>query len=68
MDKELKELIMDFHKKLEMAQDARDEVMNYLEEKYNIDTIEESETIEDELSWCYGIDVDAIAKLIDKSF
>lgn len=66
MNKELQNLIKNFNEKFEAAQDARSEVMDYLEEIYGIDTREESETIEDELSWCYGIDVDAIEKLIGK--
>jgi hypothetical protein len=66
MNKELKNLIENFNKKFVAAQDARSEVMDYLEEMYGIDTREESETIEDELSWCYGIDIDAIEKLISK--
>lgn len=64
MNKELKKLIENFHKKLEEAQDARSEVLDYLEEHYDIDTRAESETIEDSLTWCYAIDVDAVEKLI----
>ena len=66
MNKELQNLIKNFNEKFEAAQDARYEVMDYLEEMYGIDTREESETIEDNLSWCYGIDVEAIEKLIGK--
>lgn len=64
MNKKLKELIKNFHKKFEEAQNARSEVMDYLEEHYDIDTREECEVIEDSLTWCYGIDVDAVEKLI----
>lgn len=66
MNEELNKLIGNFHKKLEEAQDARSEVMDYLEEYYDIDTRDESETIEDSLTWCYGIDVDAVEKLIEE--
>ena len=41
--------------------------MDYLEEHYDIDTREECETIEDSLVWCYGIDVDAVEKLIEEA-
>ena len=67
MKKELQELIRKFNQKLEEAQDARSEVMDYLEEHYDIDTRAESDTIEDSLTWCYGIDEDAVVKLIDKT-
>ena len=66
MEKELQELIRNFNQKLEEAQDARSEVMDYLEEHYDIDTRTESDTIEDSLTWCYGIDEDAVKKLIAK--
>ena len=67
MDNELIALIGNFYQKFEEAQDARSEVMDYLEEHYDIDTRYESETIEDSLTWCYGIDVDAVEKLIEES-
>ena len=67
MDKKLNKLIGNFHKKLEEAQDSRSEVMDYLEEHYDIDTREECETIEDSLTWCYAIDVDAVEKLIQET-
>ena len=67
MNKDLKKLIGNFHKKFEEAQDARSEVMDYLEEHYDIDTRNESEIIEDSLVWCYGIDVDAVEKLIEET-
>lgn len=67
MNKELNKLIGNFHKKLEEAQDARSEAMDYLEEHYDIDTRDENETIEDSLTWCYGIDVDAVEKLIEET-
>ena len=41
--------------------------MDYLEEHYDIDTREEYETIEDSLTWCYAIDVDAVEKLIQET-
>lgn len=67
MDNELIALIGNFYQKFEEARDAWSEVMDYLEEHYDIDTRDESETIEDSLTWCYGIDVDAVEKLIEES-
>ena len=67
MDNELITLIRNFYQKFEEAQDARSEVMDYLEEHYDIDTREECETIEDSLAWCYAIDVDAVEKLIQET-
>ena len=64
MDKELQELIKIFNKKLAEAQDARSEVLNYLEEKYGIDTVDAAETLEDECDWCYGIDMEGVENLI----
>ena len=66
MDKKLQELIADFNKKLSEAQDARSEVMAYLEDEYGIDTDYEYETLEDECDWCYGIDIRGLEKLIDR--
>lgn len=67
MNKTLQKLIDNFNNKFEEAKDARSEVMDYLEDHYDIDTREEYETIEDELTWCYGIDECAVEKLIEKS-
>lgn len=67
MNKKLNKLIEKFHKNLEEAQDARLEVMDYLEEHYDIDTREECEYIEDSLTWCYGIDTDRVESLIEKT-
>ena len=66
MDKKLQKLIDDFNKKLGEAQDARSEVMSYLEEKYDIDTRAEYETLEDGCDWCYGIDIKGVEKLISR--
>lgn len=66
MDKELQKLIENFNKKLEEAQDARSEVMAYLEDEYGIDTDYECVTLEDNCDWCYGIDIRGIEKLISK--
>ena len=66
MDKNLQKLIENFNKKLEAAQDARSEVMDYLEEKYDIDTRAEYETLEDECNWCYGIDIRGLESLISE--
>ena len=66
MDKELQKLIKEFNKKLAEAQDARSEVMAYLEDEYGINTNYEYETLEDECDWCYGIDMRGVEKLISK--
>ena len=66
MDKELQKLIENFNKKLEDAQAARSEVMDYLEEKYGIDTTYECATLEDECDWCYGINIESVKNLIGK--
>ena len=66
MDKELQELIDNFNKKFAEAQDARAEVMDYLEEKYDIDTNENWEELENDYEWCYGIDIDGIEYLINE--
>ena len=65
--KKLEELLEKASKKLDAAQDARSEVMDYLEEHYGIDTREEYEEIEDRCTWCYGIDKDSVRKLIEKA-
>ena len=65
--KKLEELLEKASKKLDAAQDARSEVMDYLEEHYGIDTREEYEEIEDQGTWCYGIDKDSVRKLIEKA-
>lgn len=61
---ELTELIKRANEKLAEAQDARAEVMAYLEDKYNIDTEYENDTIEDECTWCFGIDYEGVLRLI----
>ena len=66
MDKELQKLIENFNKKFEDAQAARLQVMDYLEEKYGIDTNEECTTLEDECDWCYGINIEGIKNLTSK--
>ena len=67
MDEKLQELIRDFEKKLSEAQDARQEVMDYLEDYYDIDTRENWETLELETNWCYDIDTDGVKYLIEQS-
>lgn len=64
MTKTLEKKISRFHKKLAEAQDARAEVMDYLED-HGIDTRSESESIEDPLTWCYGIKEDRVEKLLE---
>lgn len=65
--KKLEELLTKASKKLDAAQDARSEVMDYLEEHYGIDTREEYEKLEDQCTWCYGIDEDSVRKLVEKA-
>lgn len=66
MDEKLQELIENFNKKFEEAQDARSKVMEYLETEYDIDTNAECETLEDENDWCYGIDLKGLTNLLTK--
>lgn len=65
MTKELEKLIAKADKKLDEAKDARADVMWYIQEHYGIDTDYHYEKIEDELSWCYGIDTSAVQDLIE---
>ena len=65
--KKLENMLVKASKKLEEAQDSRDEVINYLEEHYGIDTHEYSELLEDNDIWCYGINNDKVRELIEKS-
>ena len=67
MNEYLQELIKNFEKKLSEAQDARQEVMDYLEDNYDIDTRENWETLELETNWCYDIDTDGVKYLIEQS-
>ena len=67
-DKALEKMIDDFHNKLSIAQDARREIMDYLEEHYEIDeTCEVAMEIQDELNWCYGINSRHVDRLIRKA-
>lgn len=56
MTKELENLLNNFNKKLEAAQDAHAEVEAYLLDKYGIDYRNEYESLEDSCNWCYGFD------------
>lgn len=64
MPEELEILLTNASKKLDEAQKAKDEVLDYLEENYGLDIEENSQTVEDSLTWCYGLDRNAIEKLI----
>lgn len=66
MDRELQELIKKFYEKLGAAQDARLAVMDYLEDKYDIDTVAMYERLESDCDWCYGINLRALESLIGK--
>lgn len=66
-DKTLEKMIDNFHNKLSIAEDARREIMYYLEEHYEIDeTYEVATEIQDELNWCYGINIEHMDRLIRK--
>ena len=65
--KKLEEFLAKASKKLDAVQNARSEVMDYLEKYYGIDTREEYEEIEDQCTWCYGIDKDSVRKMIEKA-
>lgn len=66
-DKTLEKMIDNFHNKLSIEQDARREIMYYLEEHYEIDeTYEVAMEIQDELNWCDGIDSKHVDRLIRK--
>lgn len=65
--KKLEELLAKASKKLDAAQNARSEVMDYLEEHYGIDTRDEYEKIEDQCTWCFGIDKDSVRELIEEA-
>ena len=65
--KKLEKLLAKASKKLDAAQDARSEVMDYLEERYGINTREEYETMEDQCTWCDGINEDSVRELIEKA-
>lgn len=64
MEKKLQKLIEKFNRTLEAAQDARAEIIDYLEEKYDITNSDVINYIEDKLDWCYGIDISHIESLI----
>jgi hypothetical protein len=66
-DKKLEKMIYNFHNKLSIAQEARREIMYYLENHYEIDeTYEVAMEIQDELNWCYGINSEHVDRLIRK--
>lgn len=66
--KDLDELIRNAGKKLDEAQNARKMVIDYIKEHYSVDdeTIQSYEYLEDECTWCYGIDADTVESLIEK--
>lgn len=67
MTKQLEHLIDRFYKKLDAAQDARNDVMEYLQDHYDIDTNAYCETLSSEYDWCFGIDVSSIQELIEEN-
>lgn len=66
-EKSLFDLIKDLDTALNEAQRAKQKVLDYLEEKHDIDTFANIDTIEDSLSYVYGLDVDKIKALIERS-
>ena len=67
MTNELKELINKAKKALDEAQAARSEVINYLEEYYDITDISGYDYFEDECDWCYGLNEEKINMAIEQS-
>lgn len=65
VERKLNRLISIFNDKLDEARDTRADVMSYIEQKYNIDTDENYESLEDNTDWCYGIDEYHLKKLIN---
>ncbi len=65
MPKELDSLIKDFNNKFDEAYEARKKVIDYLEENYDVNSIEESENLEDENEWVYGLNQDYIEEIIN---
>lgn len=67
MTNELKELIKKANEKLSEAQAARAEVIDYLEEHYDITDISGYDYFEDECDWCYGLNERKINMAIEHS-
>lgn len=67
MTNELKELIKKANEKLSEAQAARAEVIEYLEEHYDITDSSMYEYFEDECDWCYGLNERKINVAIEES-
>ena len=66
-DLELHDLLAKAERTLCEAQEARSEVMYYLEQHYKVpDDDYYEEALEDECTWCYGIDRDKVIKMISK--
>ena len=61
-DRELRRLLDVFNEKLNEAQRARGELVDYLEGKYEIHGSEEE--IEDRCDWCFGVDEEVIKELV----
>lgn len=66
MTKKLQKMIDRFDKKVEEARTARDEIMNYLGEKYKFDPDECYECFCDDSVWVEGIDMDTVDSLINR--
>lgn len=62
--KKVDELLAKFNRDLEKAKDSRNNLLSYLEDKYDIDTRYYAEKLEDECEWCYGIDTTHLEDLI----
>lgn len=65
MTKELRELINKANETLREAQNARESVMEYLEEHYDITDTSGYDYFEDECDWCYGLNERKIEMAIE---
>lgn len=63
--KELERLLSKASKALDKAQEARQEVLDYLEDKYGIEATDYNQYFEDECTWCYGLNERYIRKEIE---
>lgn len=62
----LEKLIAEANKKLGEAQDARRAVLEYLEDNYEIDTLYEMSYLEDDCSFCFGLNEEHIQELVEE--
>ena len=67
-DKKLDRLISDFYIAFEKAQALRHQIMDYIEEQYDIDANEHYADFEDGFDWCYGLNQFAIDDVVNGKF